>query len=87
MDTTKIVWREGHGSWIGYPQELFDYWSQGDTAKELEAYLRDLYVDLTSGELPGIRIPPVLDIAVELDELRSPKESERLPAIDRGATS
>ena len=50
------------GSWLGYLQEFPDYWTQGDTLEDLETHLRDLYQDLTSGELPGTR--RVADIAV-----------------------
>ena len=32
-----------------------DYWTQGETLDDLKDHLRDLYHDLTSGELPGIR--------------------------------
>ncbi len=41
--------------WIGYFEEFPDYLTQGETQEELVANLRDLYVDLTSGEIPGIR--------------------------------
>ena len=62
MQTAKIVNWEEAGSWLGYLQEFPDYWTQGDTLEDLETHLRDLYKDLTSGELPGIR--RVADIAV-----------------------
>jgi hypothetical protein len=32
-----------------------DYVTQGETIAELEEHLRDLYRDLTSNEIPGIR--------------------------------
>ena len=62
MPTAKIVYWEDAGSWLGYLQEFPDYWTQGETFKDLEVHLGDLYTDLTSGELPGIR--RVADIAV-----------------------
>ena len=62
MRTTKIVYWEQDGSWIGYLREFPDYWTQGDTWEDLESHLRDLYADLTSGDLLGIR--RVADIAV-----------------------
>lgn len=40
--------------WIGYFQEFPDYLTQGESVLELEENLRDLYRDLTSGEVPGI---------------------------------
>ena len=62
MQTTKIVYWEDDGRWLGYLQEFPDYWTQGDTLDDLEAHLRDLYLDLTSGVLSGIR--RVTDLAV-----------------------
>ena len=35
--------------------EFPDYLTQGETLAELEGNLRDLYRDLTSGEIPGVR--------------------------------
>ena len=55
MLTAKFVyWQEGK-VWIGYFQDYPDYWTQGKSLKDLKAHLKDLYEDLTSGELPGIR--------------------------------
>ena len=41
--------------WIGYFEEFPDYLTQGESLAELQENLRDLYLDLTSGEIPGIR--------------------------------
>ena len=35
-----------------------DYLTQGESLEDLEDNLRDLYRDLTSGEIPGIRRSP-----------------------------
>ena len=40
---------------IHYFEEFPDYLTQGESRKELEENLRDLYRDLTSGEIPAIR--------------------------------
>ena len=40
---------------LGYFEELPDYLTQGESLSELEENLRDLYRDLTSGEIPGVR--------------------------------
>ena len=32
-----------------------DYWTQGETLDDLKDHLRDLYSDLTDGQLSGIR--------------------------------
>ena len=49
-----IHWQD-QGMWLGYFEEFPDYLTQGETVEELEENLRDLYRDLTSGEIPGIR--------------------------------
>lgn len=55
MNTIKIViWEEG-GGWLGYLQDYPDYWTQGETQDDLREHLRDLYADLTSGRIPGVR--------------------------------
>lgn len=60
--TTRIVYWEEGDAWLGYLEEFPNYWTQGDTLDDLQAHLRDLYADLTSGTLPGIR--RVADLAV-----------------------
>ncbi len=55
MQTVNFVYWEEEGAWIGYLQEYPDYWTQGETLDDLKDHLRDLYQDLTGGELPGIR--------------------------------
>jgi predicted RNase H-like HicB family nuclease len=55
MQVVKIVYWEEDGAWIGYLQEYPDYWSQGETLEDLKEHLKDLYQDLTSGEIPGVR--------------------------------
>lgn len=55
MNTARYVhWQDGE-MWLGYFEEFPDYLTQGATLAELEDNLRDLYGDLTSGEIPGIR--------------------------------
>ena len=41
--------------WLGYFEEFPDYLTEGETLEELQENLRDLYRDLSSGEIPGIR--------------------------------
>lgn len=55
MRTTQFVYWEEDGAWLGYLHEYPDYWTQGETLDDLKDHLRDLYSDLTSGNLPGIR--------------------------------
>jgi len=55
MQTVKFVHWQEKGDWLGYLQEFPDYWTQGETLDDLKEHLRDLYKDLTSGAIPGIR--------------------------------
>ena len=51
----KIVLWEDDGAWLGYFEEFPDYRTQGETLDDLKEHLRDLYRDVTSGQIPGIR--------------------------------
>lgn len=55
MESTKYVYRQDNDLWLGYLQDYPDYWTQGSSREDLEAHLRDLHRDLTSGEIPGVR--------------------------------
>jgi predicted RNase H-like HicB family nuclease len=57
-----VVWEE-EDAWIGYIQDYPDYWTQGETLADLEEHLRDLYQEITSGQIPGIRKVKQLDVA------------------------
>jgi predicted RNase H-like HicB family nuclease len=55
MQTLKYVhWQEGD-AFLGYLVEFPDYWTQGDSLDDLKEHLADLFRDVTSGELKGIR--------------------------------
>ncbi len=55
MQTAKIVhWQDGD-SHVGYFVDYPDYWTQGESFDDLKAHLIDLYQDLTSGSVPGVR--------------------------------
>jgi predicted RNase H-like HicB family nuclease len=55
MQVVKIVVWEDEGAWLGYLQDYPDYWTQGETLDDLKEHLKDLYQDVTSGTIPGIR--------------------------------
>jgi hypothetical protein len=55
MQTVKIVYWQEEGGWLGYLQDYPDYWTQGDSLEDLRDHLKDLYKDITSGQIPGIR--------------------------------
>jgi predicted RNase H-like HicB family nuclease len=57
-----IRWQDGE-MWLGYFEQFPDPVTQGDSRSDLEENLRDLYRDLTSGEIPGIR--SVAELAME----------------------
>lgn len=55
MTTARYVyWRDGD-EWLGYFEEYPDYQTQGQSLEDLKEHLKDLYSDLTSGEIPGVR--------------------------------
>lgn len=54
MNTTKIVFWEDNGIWLGYLQDYPDYWTQGETLDDLKAHLKGLYQDISGGFIPGI---------------------------------
>ena len=55
MESTKYIYWQDQDHWLGYLQDYPDYWTQGESLEDLQAHLRDLYLDLTSGEIPGVR--------------------------------
>jgi predicted RNase H-like HicB family nuclease len=55
MLTVKYVFWEEEGAWLGYLQDYPDYWTQGESLDDLKDHLRDLYADLTGGQLSAIR--------------------------------
>lgn len=63
MNTARYIrWQDGK-MWLGYFEQFPDYLTQGDSLSDLEENLRDLYQDLTSGEISGIR--SVAELSVE----------------------
>jgi hypothetical protein len=55
MSTVKFIRWQEDGTWLGYLQEYPDYWTQGETLDDLKEHLTDLYRDLSSGQVPGVR--------------------------------
>jgi predicted RNase H-like HicB family nuclease len=63
MKTLKYVyWQEGD-MWLGHLEEFPDYMSQAETPEELQENLKDIYAELTSGKIPGVRRVAELNIA------------------------
>jgi hypothetical protein len=47
-------WQEGD-TWLGYLAEYPDYWTQRDSLDDLLEHLKDLFLDLSGGQIPGAR--------------------------------
>ena len=63
MQTLKFIFWQEEDAWIGYFLDYPDYWTQGKTFDDLRQHLRDLYQDLTSGQIPEIRRMAELTVA------------------------
>ncbi len=57
-----VYWKDGN-YWIGYLEEYPDYRTQAKTLEELKENLRDIFKDLTSGDIPCVRKVDELDVA------------------------
>lgn len=55
MNVVTVVYWQENGDWLGYLQDYPDYWSQGESLDDLKEHLKDLYYDIISGEITGIR--------------------------------
>ena len=55
MRTAKYVYWQEDEAWLGYLEEFPDYWTQGETLDDLIEHIKDLYLDLTGGQISGIR--------------------------------
>ena len=67
MSATRYIrWQDGE-MWLGYFEQFPDYLTQGESLSDLEDSLRDLYRDLTSEKIPGIR--SIAELAVECSAL------------------
>jgi hypothetical protein len=55
-------WRDGD-MWLGYLDDYPDYTTQGTSLEDLKEHLLDLYRDLSSGAIPGVRQHGQLEVA------------------------
>ncbi len=55
MTTKKYVYWQEEDMWLGYIEEYPDYWTQGESREELRANLKDIFQELTDGNIPGVR--------------------------------
>lgn len=49
-----VYWQDGRW-WLGYLEEYPDYMTQGKSLEELKENLKDLYKDLSAGNIPCAR--------------------------------
>ncbi len=63
MDTVEYTyWRDGD-TFLGFLNDHPDYWTQGETKQELIENLKEIFVDIVSGEVPFIRTVEELVVA------------------------
>ena len=55
MKSLRYVYWQDDDMWLGYLDEYPDYMTQGESLDDLQENLKDLYADLDSGEIPGVR--------------------------------
>jgi predicted RNase H-like HicB family nuclease len=63
MKTIKYIYWQDDDMWLGYLDEFPDYMTQGATQEELQENLKDIYEELTSGRIPGVRRVAELQVA------------------------
>jgi predicted RNase H-like HicB family nuclease len=63
MNTKKYVYWQDNKMWLGYLEEFPDYITQGKSLDELKENLRDIYFELSSGNIPCVRKVDELEIA------------------------
>jgi len=62
MGKKYVYWQDGD-MWLGYFEEYPDYKTQGESLEELKDNLRDIYKELTGGNIPHVRKVAELEVA------------------------
>lgn len=62
MDLRKYVYWQDGDMWLGYLEEYPDYVTQGETLEELADNLKDIYDELTGGNIPCVRKVAELEV-------------------------
>jgi predicted RNase H-like HicB family nuclease len=55
METLKFVYYQEADVWVGWLEEFPDYRTQGTSLEQLKENLKDLYQDLSAGQIPYAR--------------------------------
>jgi len=63
MNSIRFTYWQDGDMWLGYLEEFPDYRTQGLNLEELHENLRDLYAEITSGNIPGVRRVAELQLA------------------------
>ena len=62
MKQRYVYWQD-EDMWLGYLEDYPDYWTQGESEKELRDNLLDIYKDVSEGNIPSVRRVAELDVA------------------------
>lgn len=62
MNGLRYVYWQDSQFWLGYLEEFPDYLTQGESLADLQEHLRDLYADLSSGQIPAVRRVAELEV-------------------------
>jgi len=52
---TKYTYYQEDDMWVGWLEDYPDYRTQGESLSELKENLKDIYSELTSGNIPSVR--------------------------------
>jgi len=63
-----VYWQDG-AFWLGHLQNYPDYITQGESLEDLQEHLRDLYKDIQSGAIPGLK--KIMELTVSCKERAS----------------
>ena len=63
MNIIKYTYWKDEEMWLGYLSEFPDYMTQGESLDELKENLKDIYHELSSGNIPCVRRVDELEIA------------------------
>ena len=72
MKGLRYVYSQDGQFWLGYLEEYPDYMTQGESLEDLRAHLRDLFADLSGGEVRAARSQNL-----EVRVMREPKPDRR----------
>jgi predicted RNase H-like HicB family nuclease len=63
MDKAKFTYWQDDDMWLGYLEDYPNYMTQGETLIELEENLKDIFKELTSGNIRQVRKVAELELA------------------------